>query len=352
MTSSAHTMRAMRASGPDPASLTCETIPVAEPGPGELLVEVQATAVTADELSWPESWPAIPCHDLSGVVAAVGPGVEGWTPGDEVYGLVGFDRPGAAADYVTAAVAELAPKPSAIDHLAAAAVPLGALTAWQALHEHARLQPGQHVLVHGGAGGVGAYAVQLAALHGARVTATAAARNHAFVTGLGADQVLDYSGRFEDHVRDVDLVVDPVGGDTTARSWPVLRTGGTLVAIAEEPDPGHAGRADVHGVYFVVRPDAGQLRELASLIDNQRLRPVASLVFGLSDLPEAFRAQRGTRPPGKVVVSVGRLARSAELGAGWHARVVKGIGRYRSKLLVVRCCQRARCARTPALRAG
>jgi NADPH:quinone reductase-like Zn-dependent oxidoreductase len=299
-------MRAMRASGPDPASLACETIPVPEPGPGELLVEVQATAVTADELSWPESWPAIPCHDLSGLVAATGQGVQGYSVGDEVYGLVGFDRPGAAAGYVTAPAAELAPKPSSIDHLAAAAVPLGALTAWQALHEHARLQPGQHVLVHGGAGGVGAYAVQLAALHGARVTATAAARNHAFVTGLGADQVLYYPGRFEDHVRDVDLVVDPVGGDTTARSWPVLRTGGTLVAIAEEPDPSRTGRADVRGVHFVVRPDAGQLRELASLIDSQRLRPAVSLVFGLSDLPEAFRIRRGTRPPGKVVVSVGR----------------------------------------------
>src|SRR6516162_1088379 len=261
-------MRAMRASGPDPASLACETIPVPEPGPDELLVEVQATAVTADELTWPESWPAIPCHDMSGLVAAAGPGVAGWSPGDEVYGLVGFDRPGAAADYVTAAVAELAPKPSAIDHLAAAAVPLGALTAWQALHEHARLQPGQHVLVHGGAGGVGAYAVQLAALHGARVTATAAARNHAFVTGLGADQALDYSGRFEDHVRDVDLVVDPVGGNTTARSWPILRGGGILVDIAEEPDPSKGGRSDVRSVYFVVRPDGGQLRELAGLVDK------------------------------------------------------------------------------------
>jgi NADPH:quinone reductase-like Zn-dependent oxidoreductase len=309
VTSPVPTMRAMRAFGPDPAGLTCETIPVPEPGPGELLVEVQATAVTADELTWPESWPAIPCHDLSGVVAAAGPGVEGWSPGDEVYGLVGFDRPGAAADYVTAPAAELAPKPSSIDHLAAAAVPLGALTAWQALHEHARLQPGQHVLVHGGAGGVGAYAVQLAALHGARVTATTSARNHDFVTGLGADQVLDYSGRFEDHVRDVDVVVDPVGGDTTTRSWPLLCSGGTLVAIAEEPDPGHEGRSDVRGVYFVVRPDAGQLRELASLIDSRRLRPVVSLGFGLSDLPEAFRAQRGTRPPGKVVISVGPLAR-------------------------------------------
>jgi NADPH:quinone reductase-like Zn-dependent oxidoreductase len=311
VTSSVRTMRAMRASGPDPAGLACETIPVPEPGPGELLVEVQATAVTAGELTWPESWPAIPCHDLSGVVAAAGPGAEGWAAGDEVYGLVGFDRPGAAADYVTAPAAELAPKPSSVDHLAAAAVPLGALTAWQALHEHARVQPGQSVLVHGGAGGVGAYAVQLAALAGARVTATASARDLAFVTGLGADQALDYSGRFEDHVRDVDVVVDLAGGNTTARSWPVLRNGGTLVAVAEEPDPSQGGRADVRGVYFVVRPDAAQLRELASLIDTQQLRPVASLVFGLSDLPEAFRAQRGTRPPGKVVISVGRFARPA-----------------------------------------
>jgi NADPH:quinone reductase-like Zn-dependent oxidoreductase len=299
-------MRAMRAARPDPASLACETIPVPEPGPGELLVAVQATAVTAGELTWPESWPAIPCHDLSGVVTAVGPGVEGWLPGDEVYGLVGFDRPGAAADYVTALAAELAPRPSSIDHVGAAAVPLGALTAWQALHDHARLQPGQHVLVHGGAGGVGAYVVQLAAVGGARVTATATARDHAFVTGLGADQVLDYAGRFEDHVRDVDVVVDPVGGDTTARSWPVLRSGGALVAIAEEPDPSHGGRTDVRGVYFVVRPDARQLRELASLIDNQRLRPVVSLVYALTDLPAAFRAQRGIRPPGKVVISVQR----------------------------------------------
>jgi NADPH:quinone reductase-like Zn-dependent oxidoreductase len=302
-------MRAMRAFGPDPASLTCQTIPVPEPGPGELLVEVHATAVTAGELTWPESWPAIPCHDLSGVVAATGPRVADWGVGDEVYGLVGFDRPGAAAQYITAPAADLAPKPSAVDHLAAAAVPLGALTAWQALHEHARLQPGQHVLVHGGAGGVGAYAVQLAALYGARVSATASARNRDFVAGLGADQVLDYSGRFEDQVRDVDVVVDPVGAKTTARSWPVLRSGGTLIAIAEEPDPGHGGRDDIHAVYFVVRPDSEQLRALAALIDERRLRPVVSTVFALADLQAAFRAQRGpARLPGKVVIRVDHAA--------------------------------------------
>jgi NADPH:quinone reductase-like Zn-dependent oxidoreductase len=303
-----HGMRAMRAYSSDPASLASENIPVPAPGPGELLVEVHGTAVTADELTWPESWPAIPCHDLSGVVAAVGDGADGWRSGDEVYGLVGFDRSGAAAEYVIAPAADLAAKPRSVDHLQAAAVPLGALTAWQALHEHARLASGQHVLVHGGAGGVGAYAVQLAALAGARVTATASARDLDFVAGLGAHDALDYSGRFEDYVRDVDVVIDPVGGTTTARSWPVMRSGGTLVAIAEEPDPGRGGRGNVRGVYFVVRPDGGQLRELATLVDKQQLRPAVSAVFELAALAEAFQARRSARPPGKVVISVGRPA--------------------------------------------
>ena len=304
MTTSARTMSAMCASSHDPASLTCETVPVPDPGSGEVLVEVHATAVTAGELTWPESWPAIPCHDLSGVVTEAGSGVAGWRPGDEVYGLVGFDRPGAAAEYVTAPAADLAAKPSGIGHAEAAAVPLGALTAWQALHEHARLQPGQHVLVHGGAGGVGSYAVQLASLYGARVTATASARDAEFVAGLGADEVLDYTRGFEDHVRDADVVVDPVGGETMARSWPVLRSGGILVAIAEDPGEDHGGRDDVRGVYFVVKPDGGQLRELAALVANQRLRPVVSAVFRLADLPAAFRAQRPARAPGKVIISV------------------------------------------------
>jgi len=308
VTDPVRTMRAMRASSPDPASLTSENVPVPDPGPGELLVEVRATAITAGELTWPESWPATPCHDLSGVVAETGHGVTGWRSGDEIYGLVGFDRPGAAAEYVTAPAADLAAKPPSVDHLDAAAVPLGALTAWQALHQHAQLRPGQHVLVLGGAGGVGAYAVQVAAQHGARVTATASARDLAFVTGLGARDVLDYSGRFEDHVRDVDVVIDPVGGTTTARSWPVLRSGGTLVAIAEDPGTSHGGRDDVRSVFFVVEPDGGQLRELANLVDQGQLRPVVSTVFDLAALPEAFRALRGDRPPGKVVISVGRTA--------------------------------------------
>jgi len=124
----------------------------------------------------------------------------------------------------------------------------------------------------------------------------------------GAQDVLDYSGRFEDHVHDVDVVIDPVGGTTTARSWPTLRSGGTLVAIADEPDTESGGRGDVHSAYFVVKPDGGQLRELAKLVDEGRLRPVVSTVFDLGALPEAFRAPRGDRPPGKVVIAVGRTA--------------------------------------------
>jgi NADPH:quinone reductase-like Zn-dependent oxidoreductase len=302
-------MYAMRAASPDAASLTGEIIPVPEPGTGEVLVEVRATAITAGELSWPDNWPVIPCHDLSGVVVASGGGVTGWQLGEVVYGLVGFDRPGAAAEYVTIPAADLAPRPAAAEHEAAAALPLGALTAWQALHEHAELQPGQHVLVHGGAGVVGAYAVQLAAAHGARVTATASARDRDFVTKLGAGQVIDYSGRFEDQVGDVDVVVDPVGGEVLARSWPVLRSGGVLVAIADEPDSGQDRRGDVRAVYFIVRPDGGQLRELAALVDGQQLRPAVSLSFELGDLPAAFRAQQhGPRPPGKVVIRVDRAA--------------------------------------------
>jgi NADPH:quinone reductase-like Zn-dependent oxidoreductase len=132
VTSPARTMRAMRAASPDPASMTCQSLPVPEPAPGELLVEVRATAVTAGELTWPETWPATPCHDMSGVVATAGRGVTGWRAGEKVHGLVGFDRPGAAAEYVTVPAADLAPGPAAVDHVEAAALPLGALTAWQA----------------------------------------------------------------------------------------------------------------------------------------------------------------------------------------------------------------------------
>jgi NADPH:quinone reductase-like Zn-dependent oxidoreductase len=298
------TMRAMQAADSDAASLSLDQIPVPVPEPGEVLVRVAATAVTAQELTWPEKWPAIPCHDLSGVVAGSGPGGTGWADGTEVFGLVGFDRPGAAAEYVTVPAADLAAKPAAVDHVAAAAIPLGGLTAWQALHDHAGLQPGQHVLVHGGAGGVGAYAVQVAVALGAQVTATASTRDAAYVASLGAHRVVNYKGRFEDELSDVDVVVDPVGGDTLARSWTVLKPGGILVAIAEEPPEDKGGRDDVRAIYFVVEPSGAQLAELARLVDDGKLRAAVSTTFALGDLREAFAAQQARTRPGKVVITV------------------------------------------------
>src|SRR4249920_3234643 len=160
-------MRAVRARGPA-GPIVSEQIPAPRPAPGEVLVAVHAAALTAGELAWPQTWPAIPGHEISGVAAGLGVGVTGLAVGQRVYGLIGFDRDGGAAEYVTAPAADLAVKPTSVDHVGAASLALAALTAWQALVRHARLAAGQHVLVNGGAGGVGSYAIQVAAALGAR----------------------------------------------------------------------------------------------------------------------------------------------------------------------------------------
>jgi NADPH:quinone reductase-like Zn-dependent oxidoreductase len=297
-------MHAVLAHSSDPTSLTYETLPRPRPGPGEVLVAVHATAVTASELTWPETWPAIPAHDVSGVAADLGDGVTDIHVGDEVYGLIGFNRPGAAAEYVAVPATDLAPKPATTDHFATATLPLGGLTAWQALIDHARLEEGQHVLVHGGAGGVGTYAVQLAVHLGATVTATASAADADFITGLGASSVIDYTSRFEEQVADVDVVVDTVGGNTLARSWQVLRAGGVLISVAEEPSAQDAATRGVRGVYFVVEPNRDQLIELARLVDLGALRLTVGQVFPLADTATAITTQRDSHIRGKVVIQV------------------------------------------------
>jgi NADPH:quinone reductase-like Zn-dependent oxidoreductase/ketosteroid isomerase-like protein len=298
------TMHAVRAHGSDPAGLTYETLDCPTPGPGEVLVTVHATAVTAGELTWPETWPVIPGHDVSGVVSELGEGVVDIDVGDEVYGLIGFDRPGAAAEYVVVPATDLAAKPTSADHVAAATLPLGGLTAWQALIDHGHLEAGQQVLVHGGAGGVGTYAVQLAVLHGATVTATASADDVDFVTGLGARSVIDYTTRFEEQVADIDIVVDTVGGDTLARSRRVLRPGGILIGVAAEPPVHVAASHGVRGVYFVVKPSRDQLVELARLVDLGTLDLTVGQVFPLADTAAAIITQRDTHVRGKVAIQV------------------------------------------------
>jgi NADPH:quinone reductase-like Zn-dependent oxidoreductase len=323
------TMRAVRAhrrGGPE--ELVYELAPRPEPGQDEVLVAVQAASVTADELTWDASWtdslepggrdrtPVIPSHEMSGVVTALGEGATGWSVGDEVFALVPFERDGAAAEYLTIPDGLLATKPTTVGHDLAAALPLAALTAYQALVDHASLQAGQHVLVQGAAGGVGSVAVQIAAALGARVTATARERDREFVAGLGADKVIDYvHERFEDHVDDVDVVLDLVGCDTQVRSWAVLRPGGVLVSVVAPPDVRQATVPGVRGAFFLVEPHRGQLETIAMLVDDGRLLPTVDRVVALADTRAAYESLRTEHLRGKVVIHVA--------GSGWATPVVR-----------------------------
>jgi NADPH:quinone reductase-like Zn-dependent oxidoreductase len=277
-----------------------------------VLVEVHAAGLTAGELAWPESWPAIPGHEISGVVTGLGPAATGLAAGQQVYGLIRFDRDGGAAEYVTAPATDLAVKPASVDHVGAASMALAALTAWQALVRHAQLAPGQHVLVNGGAGGVGSYAVQLAAALGARVTATASAHDAGFVAGLGASQVIDYAGPpIGQQVSDVDVVVDTVGGEAMSRCWQALRPGGIMVGVASAPSEADAQRHRARAVYFIVEPDRAALSELGKLAASGRLHTAVGRVFPLTGAAAAFDALEHQHIQGKVVLSV----RPEQLGA-------------------------------------
>jgi NADPH:quinone reductase-like Zn-dependent oxidoreductase len=308
-------MKAVRLHGHGgPSQLVYEEAPQPQPGPGEVLARVGASGVIANELKWdityqtvngtPRPFP-IPGHDLSGVVAAVGSGVTDLAMGDAVYALIAFGRDGADADYVIAQPSELAPRPRTLDDLQAAAVPLSALTAWQALFIHGGLSSGQTALIHGAAGGVGVFATQLARWKGARVITTASARNADFVRELGADEVIDYAtAQFEDVVHDVDLVFDTVGGETLARSWRVVKPGGALVSVVS-PLSGQPMRDDIRYVYFIVEPSGAQLREIGALIDAGQLRPVVDQAFPLAQARQAYEAAASGHPRGKIVITVG-----------------------------------------------
>jgi len=220
--------------------------------------------------------------------------------GDLVYGLNDWYRDGASAEYCVARVADLAHKPSSVDHVHAAATPISALTAWQGLIERAGLAAGQRVLIHGAAGGVGTFAVQLARWRGARVTGTASAANLDFVRSLGADEVIDYRAEgFENVVRDVDVVFDTVGEETLERSWGVLKPGGRLVTVAASGEQTTDER--IRAAYFIVEPSRTQLAEIARLIDGGALRPVVGAVFPLAEARQAYQHKPSH---GKVVLRV------------------------------------------------
>src|SRR3954447_13976012 len=289
-------MKAICLRGPE--AFAYEEAPQPRPGEGEVLVRVHAAGVIQTELSWVPTWttpageprplPVIPGHEFSGEVAALGAGVTDPRVGELVYGLNDWYRDGASAEYCVARIADIAPKPTSVDHVHAATTPISALTAWQGLIERAALAAGQRVLIHGAAGGVGTFAVQLARWRGAQVTATASAANLEFVRSLGADEVIDYRAeRFEDVVRDVDVVFDTVGGETLERSWSVLKSGGSLVTVAASGEQTTDER--IRAAYFIVEPSRTQLAEIARLIDGSMLRPVVGAVFPLAEARQAYQ---------------------------------------------------------------
>jgi NADPH:quinone reductase-like Zn-dependent oxidoreductase len=291
-------MRVVRLRAPGgPGQLAVEEAGRPSLRPGEALVRVHAAAITRDELQWPvDRLPAIPSYELAGVVEEAGPGVAAVAPGDEVFALTPFDRDGVAADYTAVPAELLAAKPRSFSRAESAAIPLPALTAWQGLFDHGRLAAGERVLIHGAAGAVGGLAVQLARTRDAYVVGTAAAAELGLVRELGAQEAVDAATGFEDAVAPVDLVFDTVGGERLRRSGAVLRPGGRLVSVAEEPPDG--------GEYFTVEPNRDQLWSIARLADAGELRRPSVEIFPLASAREAFARslERGRR--GKVVLAV------------------------------------------------
>ncbi|MEU1496649.1 NADP-dependent oxidoreductase [Streptomyces sp. NPDC005732] len=285
------------------------------PGPSEVLVRVRAAGVN------PTDWkhratggflgrpPFVLGWDVSGVVEAVGVGVTVHAPGDEVFGMLPYPfGHGSHAEYVTAPARSFARKPAGLDHTEAGALPLVSLTAWQALVDTADVQPGQRVLIHAAAGGVGHVAVQIAKARGAYVIGTASAGKHDYLRKLGADELIDYRETdFTEAVRDVDVVLDTIGDDNTFRSLRVLREGGIVVSIlpiGPEELYEEAARLGVRAARMLVEADQASMRAVADLVDRGLLRPTIAGTFPLADAAEAHTLGETGRTVGKLVLVV------------------------------------------------
>ena len=283
-----------------------DRVPMPVPGEGELLIRVQAAGITTTELGWyPTTHTkggearrgAVPVHEFSGVVA------DGPEAGQEVFGMNDWYADGALAEYCTAPAAAVATKPRRLTHGEAASVPIGALTAWQGLYDRAKLKPGERVLVHGGSGAVGVFAIQLARIRGAHVIATASGHHLDFVRALGAEEAIDYRGT--PYGDKVDVVFDTVGGETLARSWSLLREGGRMVTIVS----GDSADTRVKDAFFIVEPNQKQLTEVADLLERGKLIPVVDKVIPLNQAVEAYTGQLMRNGRGKVVVAIDRSYR-------------------------------------------
>jgi NADPH:quinone reductase-like Zn-dependent oxidoreductase len=304
-------MRAFRLTALETAPVLLETdSPESVPGANQALIQVYAAGVTPAELGWyptshnkdgSERRGAIPGHEFSGVVAALGADTKGFSVGDEVFGLNDWFADGATAAYCVADTSGIAPKPGTLTHAEAAAVPIGALTAWQGL-ARVQLREGERILVHGGAGAVGTFVIQMARRRGAHVVTTASARNLEFVLGLGAEQAIDYATqRFEQQVGNLDVVFDCVGSETLRRSWSVLKPGGRMVTIASDNE--NADDPRTKDAFFIVEPNSHELAEIGKLLDQGELRVFVDAEVPLSEAAAAYsRTIKSRRGYGKTVI--------------------------------------------------
>ena len=304
-----HAILVRRFGGPEVVEFA--EIPVPEPRAGEVLVKVEAASL--NPVDWKirggkyplvkdDKLPYVLGRDFSGTVEHSD--VAALPAGTLVHGLLDIEH-GSFAQYALARADELARVPGAIDRIAAAAVPLAGLTAWQGLFDHGGLRAGQRVLIHAGAGGVGHFAVQFAKARGATVITTVSSGDVAFARSLGADEVIDYKkDRFESRLSGIDLVFDLIGGETQERSWAVLRRGGALVSTVQEPAQEKASAIDVRATRYTAAPNAGQLREIDALIQSGKVRPVVARTFAYGDAKEALRGLEAGHGTGKLVLDM------------------------------------------------
>ncbi|MBK3641045.1 NADP-dependent oxidoreductase [Streptomyces sp. MBT33] len=303
-------MRAITAPNRDAgvAGLTLTDLPYPHAAENDVIVRVHAAGFTRGELDWPATWsdragrdrtPSVPGHEVSGVVAQLGFGTTGLTVGQRVFGPTDWARDGSLAEYVAVEARNLAPLPADVDHTVAAALPISGLTAWQGLFEHARLVSGQTVLIHGAAGAVGSIAVQLALEAGAQVIGSGRSTDRDTVRALGAQAFLDLeAGRLED-AGEVDVVFDVIGGDVLDRSAALVRSGGTLVTIAQPPT---VRPKDGRALFFVVEPDRARLADLVRRVRDGRLEVRVGAVRPLTEAAAAFAPEK--RVSGRTIIRV------------------------------------------------
>ncbi len=279
----------------------------------DVLVKIHASSI--NPVDWkvregylkdmiPHTFPLTLGWDFAGEIVAVGSNVSDWKVGAAVYARPDIGRDGAYAEYIAVRASEIAAKPASINWQEAAAVPLVALTAWQALYEGANIQAGERVLIHAGAGGVGTFAIQLAKLRGAHVITTTSTKNVELVKALGADEIIDYTQSDFASLRDIDVVFDTMGGEIQDQSWQTLKRGGRLVSIISPPSAEAAAQVGATPLFCFVQPSAIQLQALAELIDAGKIRIIIDSVFALKDIAAAHAKSESGRTRGKIVIQV------------------------------------------------